>query len=271
MSAFLRKAALCLSTTIVLAGCETHSASTAKAPGTESGVHADHASPSGSAGVTWSTPTAAAAASHDKPAAGGHDTPAGVAPAEAIAKLKAGNARYVAGNPQRPSQSIERRTEVAKGQHPYAIILSCSDSRVPPELVFDAGLGDLFIVRVAGNTADDAAIGSIEYAVEHLGANLIVVLGHERCGAVKAAVESAGSTAPAPGHLGAVLSPIAPAVAATKGQAGDPVDLTVRENVSRVVAQLKACKPLLAERVAAGKLQVIGGRYDLDTGVTELK
>lgn len=200
-----------------------------------------------------------------------HAPAAAVTPTDAIALLQAGNARFVAGHPQHPQQSLARRSEVANGQHPYAIILSCSDSRVPPEVIFDAGLGDLFVVRVAGNTADDAAIGSIEYGVEHLHAALIVVLGHERCGAVQAAVESADSASAAPGHLGAVLAPIAPAVQATKGMSGDPVDLAVRANIDRVVAQLKASQPVLAEEVAAGKLQIIGGRYDLDTGEAVLK
>lgn len=202
---------------------------------------------------------------------GTHAPAAAVTPSEAIARLRSGNARFVAGHLQHPQQSLARRSEVATGQHPYAIILSCSDSRVPPEVIFDAGLGDLFVVRVAGNTADDAAIGSIEYGVEHLGAALIVVLGHERCGAVQAAVESAGSASAAPGHLGAVIGPILPAVQASKATSGDRVDLAVRANVDRVVAQLKASHPVLAEEVAAGKLQIIGGRYDLDTGEAVLK
>ena len=110
-----------------------------------------------------------------------------VAPAEAISKLKEGNSRYTGGNLQHPGQTTERRAELAKSQYPFATIVSCSDSRVPPEIVFDQGLGDLFVVRVAGNVVDDHALGSIEYSVDPLGVRLIVVLGHQSCGAVQAA------------------------------------------------------------------------------------
>jgi carbonic anhydrase len=122
---------------------------------------------------------------------------AGVSPDDARTQLMQGNARYVAAKMKHPTQSAERRIEVAKGQHPVAVVLGCADSRVPPELLFDQGLGDLFTVRVAGNIADDAVIGSIEYALEHLGATLVMVLGHERCGAVQAAVDlsESGGTA----------------------------------------------------------------------------
>ena len=230
---------LCLATIFPLSGCKK-----------DSTTGTDHGS------------TAVAGDHHD------HDS---IPPAEAIQMLKDGNARFVSGKPSRPHQSTDRRTEVAGGQHPYAVILTCSDSRVPPELVFDAGLGDLFVVRVAGNTADDTAIGSIEYAVEHLGATVVVVLGHDRCGAVKAAVDGADSPTPPPGHLPAVVAPISLAVKQTRGQPGDKVDLCVHANVDNVVAQLKESKPVLAERVAAGKLQVIGGCYELDSGVAKLK
>jgi len=102
-----------------------------------------------------------------------------VAPAEAISKLKEGNGRYTGGNPQHPGQTTERRTELAKTQHPFAAIVSCSDSRVPPEIVFDQGLGDLFVVRVAGNVINDEGLGSVEYTVDHLGTRLLLVLGHQ--------------------------------------------------------------------------------------------
>src|SRR5437660_252999 len=108
-----------------------------------------------------------------------------VAPAEAISKLKEGNGRYTNGNLQHPGQTAERRTELAKTQHPFAAIVSCSDSRVPPEIVFDQGLGDLFVVRVAGNVINDEGLGSVEYSVDHLGSRLILVLGHQSCGASK--------------------------------------------------------------------------------------
>lgn len=181
-------------------------------------------------------------------------------------QLLAGNQRYVAGTPARAHQDAGRRSEVAKGQHPLAVVVGCADSRVPPELLFDQGLGDLFVVRVAGEVVDDAALGSIEYAVEHLGAGLIVVLGHERCGAVGAAV--AGGEAP--GHLPALVQAIAPAVAAVRGEPGDPNENAMRMHASLVAKSLAASAPILAERVREGQLKVVAARYDLDDGTVTL-
>jgi carbonic anhydrase len=130
-----------------------------------------------------------------------HPEQPAIAPAEAISKLKEGNGRYVSGNLQHPGQTTERRTELSKSQHPFAVIASCSDSRVPPEIVFDQGLGDLFIFRVAGNVIDDHGLGSIEYAVDHLNVRLILVLGHQRCGAVQAAKETIAAKGKAPGEV----------------------------------------------------------------------
>src|SRR5206468_8535851 len=127
-----------------------------------------------------------------------HSDQPSVAPAEAISKLKEGNGRYTSGNLQHPGQTTERRNELAKTQHPFAAIVSCSDSRVPPEIVFDQGLGDLFIVRVAGNVINDEGLGSVEYTVDHLGTRLILVLGHQSCGAVKAAKETIAAKGKAP-------------------------------------------------------------------------
>ena len=124
-----------------------------------------------------------------------------VPPAEAISRLKEGNERYTRGNPQHPHESSEERTQLAKSQHPFAVVLGCADSRVPPEIVFDQGLGDLFVLRVAGNVIDDHSLGSIEYAVDHLAVRLIVVLGHQRCGAVKAAKETIAAKGEAPAHI----------------------------------------------------------------------
>ena len=140
----------------------------------------------------------------------------GPTPDQAMTMLTDGNARFVAGKLTHPHETAERRTEVAKGQKPFAVILACADSRVGPEVIFDAGLGDLFVVRVAGNIADDTVLGSIEYAVEHLGSPLIVVCGHERCGAVQATVDTLKSNQPPPGHLGALIDPIKPAVTSQK-------------------------------------------------------
>jgi carbonic anhydrase len=151
-------------------------------------------------------------------------------------------------------------------QKPIAVIVSCSDSRVPPELVFDQGLGDLFDVRTAGHVVGDMELGSIEYAAEHLGTPLIVVLGHERCGAVTAAV----SGGEAPGHIPAVVKAIAPAVAETKSAGGDAVENAMRANVRDTVRALRSSDPVLSHLVHEGKLKVVGGRYDLDTGQVEI-
>src|ERR671919_807374 len=164
-----------------------------------------------------------------------------VSPAEAISRLKAGNGRFTAGNPQpddsaderkyiaansyenpgaiplgmTSEQAAKRRAELAKSQHPFAIILSCSDSRVPPEIVFDEGLGDLFIVRVAGNVLNDEGLGSIEYGVDILGARLILVLGHQSCGAVDAAMKTIAAKGTAPGHIQSLVTALKPVVKAT--------------------------------------------------------
>src|SRR3954452_8948435 len=157
----------------------------------------------------------------------------------------AGNHRYVLHKQQCPDQSWARRKELETGQHPFAVILGCADSRVSPELLFDEGLGDLFVVRLAGNIIDDAVLGSIEYAVEHLGTKLIMVLGHEKCGAVSAAVERAN----AEGHLNALTRAIQPSVEATANTAGDKVHNCVIENAKRVARQIRESEPVLKRYV----------------------
>ncbi|MHB8079768.1 MAG: carbonic anhydrase, partial [Candidatus Krumholzibacteriia bacterium] len=176
------------------------------------------------------------------PAAGSVPAVAGEA---AWQQLLAGNQRFVAGAPTRAHQDVGRRTEVANGQQPLAVIVGCADSRVPPEMLFDQGLGDLFVVRVAGEVVDDAALASIEYAVEHLGAGLIVVLGHERCGAVAAAV--AGGEAP--GHLSTLVKAIAPAVTVARGDPGDLNENAMRRHATLVASRLAASEPILAGKV----------------------
>jgi carbonic anhydrase len=193
----------------------------------------------------------------------GHSDQPSIAPAEAISKLKEGNGRYTSGNLQHPGQTAERRTELAKTQHPFAGIVCCSDSRVPPEIVFDQGLGDLFIVRVAGNVINDEGLGSIEYTVDHLGTRLILVLGHQRCGAVDAARETIAAKGKAPGHIESLVQAIKPAVEAT---AKDDLDATIKANVKNVVQALRSSTPILKAEVDSGKIQVIGGYYSLDTG-----
>jgi carbonic anhydrase len=184
---------------------------------------------------------------------------------EAIQRLKDGNRRFVENKATHERQQAERRAVIAKKQNPFVIVVCCSDSRVPPEIVFDQGLGDLFVIRTAGNVVDDVCLGSIEYGVEHLGVRLIVVLGHEHCGAVEAAV--AGGEAH--GHIKAVVNAIRPTVEKVKSQPGNPVENVVRANVSETVKKLSTTAPILPERIKAGKLSIIGARYVLDDGHVE--
>ncbi|MCX6937122.1 MAG: carbonic anhydrase [Verrucomicrobia bacterium] len=195
------------------------------------------------------------------PAAGGGGQNSG-----ALDLLMAGNRRFVKGRMLHPDQTIGRRQDLAKGQQPFAIILTCSDSRVAPEVYFDQGLGDIFVIRTAGNVIGDHVIGSIEYAVEHLKASLLIVVGHERCGAVAAAV--AGGHAD--GHIGSIVEAITPAVKATAGRPGDQVDNTVGTHARMTADALRTSDPILAAAVKAGHLTVLAARYDLDTGRVEL-
>jgi len=181
---------------------------------------------------------------------------------EVLAELKAGNQHHVEHRYTHPNQTDARQKELVSGQHPHAVVLACADSRVPPEIVFDQGLGDIFDVRVAGNIAGDAEIASIEYAVEHLHTPLVVVMGHQSCGAVAAAVEGGE----APGHLPTLLQAIRPAVDEARKLKGDLATNAVRVNVEHVVAQLRSSKPVLAGVVASGKLQIVGAVYSLETG-----
>jgi carbonic anhydrase len=193
-----------------------------------------------------------------------------VTPDEALQRLLDGNKRFVANKMFHPNESLETRTKLATGQAPFAAILGCADSRVPPEIVFDHGLGDLFVVRVAGNIVEDAGSGSFEYAVEHLGTPLIVVLAHERCGAVKATVETVAAGGEAPGHIAELVRKLKPAVDKTKDVPGDKVDNAVRENAKRMAAELAGLEPILKEKVDQGKVKVVAMRYDLDSGAVEL-
>jgi len=185
--------------------------------------------------------------------------------ADVLAELKAGNEHHATKHYQHPHQTAARQRELTTTQHPHATILSCADSRVAPEIVFDQGLGDLFDVRVAGNIAGDAEIASIEYAADHLGVPVLVVLGHQRCGAVTAAAEPGE----APGHLPVLIAAIRPAVEQARGMPGDAIDNAVRINVENVVRQLTGSQPVLAGLTAAGRLQVVGAVYSLDTGKIE--
>ena len=179
-----------------------------------------------------------------------------------LQELKEGNAHHAAHRYVHPRETAVRQRELVKGQHPHATILSCADSRVPPEIVFDQGLGDLFTVRSAGNVAGDIEIGSLEYAVAHLDTPLLVVMGHQGCGAVTAAVEGGEAL----GHTSAFIAPILPAVSQARQLQGNTVENAVRINVERVVDQLRTSGPVLADQVARGKLRVVGAVCSLDTG-----
>lgn len=188
---------------------------------------------------------------------------------EALQRLLAGNQRYVANNSTDLNESASRRAEVTQGQMPFATIFSCVDSRVPPEIIFDRGLGDLFVIRTAGHVIDNAVLGSLEFGVLELGIPLLLVLGHEKCGAVAATLEAVENNAAAPGQIAALVQGIRPAVEKVEGQPGDHLDNAVRANVELTVNRLQE-SPLLAEAVAQGQLKIVGGRYDLDTGTVEI-
>lgn len=199
-------------------------------------------------------------------AAASEEPHASVSPDAALERLLDGNERFASGSPSQAARDPARRAELATTQRPFAVVVGCSDSRVGPEVVFDQGLGELFVIRTAGEVEDDVGIGSIEYAAEHLGVALILVLGHERCGAVSAAV--AGGEAH--GHLPALLEPIQPAVDSVRDRPGDLVDNAVRAQARAVADQLRRSEPVLADLVKSGKLRIVAARYDLDTGRVEL-
>jgi carbonic anhydrase len=185
----------------------------------------------------------------------------------ALQGLVDGNGRFVDGKPASCVLGADLRRELAKGQHPRAVVLSCSDSRVPPEYVFDQQLGQVFVVRTAGNVADGVALGSIEYAVEHLGIPVIVVLGHRSCGAVKAAIEVRRAHAHPHGNVEEVLKLVMPAVLqAERAKAPDLLDAAIDANVALEAQALLKRSRIIAERVEAGKLRIVTAVYDLETG-----
>lgn len=199
----------------------------------------------------------------------------GITADEALAKLLDGNKRYVENQMTGAKLcGMSARESLAKGQKPYAIILSCSDSRVPPEIIFDKGLGEIFVVRVAGNVPDPVVLGSIEYAAEHLGSPLIMVLGHERCGAVTAAVEAKGKPE---GNIGAIVKTIAPAVKKAKQDCkkcsacdmkDKPklVECAIDENVKLVAKNITKQSPAIGKMVKEHKVKIVAAKYDLDDG-----
>ncbi|MEG4112320.1 MULTISPECIES: carbonic anhydrase [unclassified Microcoleus] len=182
-------------------------------------------------------------------------------PDAALQKLIDGNKRFVDSKRQNPHQDFGRLTEVAKTQKPFAAILGCADSRFPSEIIFDQGLGDLFVCRVAGNVVTSEEMGSLEFGTLVLGAKVLVVVGHKRCGAVDATIKGAQ----VPGQIGSLLDAIKPAVESSKDQAGDRLENAVKANVILQAKRLKA-SPVISKLIAENKLKVVGGYYDLDTG-----
>jgi carbonic anhydrase len=192
-----------------------------------------------------------------------------VSPDASLQLLMKGNERYVDGVSRRHDFKHEREALVG-GQNPYAGIVSCADSRIAPEYVFDSGRGDLFVCRVAGNFANDDSIASMEYAVAVLGTPLIMVLGHDACGAVDATIKSLKDNTTLPGHLPSLVASLTPAVKAVSGSPGNPLNNAIRQNVIDNVAKLKSATPILNSAVEQGKLKVVGGIYRLGDGRVDM-
>jgi carbonic anhydrase len=184
-----------------------------------------------------------------------------ITPDKALQELLDGNDRFVKTKRKNPHQTHSRLVEVAKGQKPFASVLSCADSRVPSEIVFDQGLGDLFVCRVAGNIATTEEIGSLEFGSLVLGSKVIMVVGHQRCGAVSAAVKGGE----VPGQIGSLIAAIKPSVESSKGESGDKIENACKANILRQVEKLKS-SPVLSELIKAEKLKIVGSYYNLDTG-----
>lgn len=193
------------------------------------------------------------------------ELPTALSPDVALKQLMEGNQRFVQQQSRHPHQSQARLLEVAQAQHPFATILSCADSRVPAEILFDQGIGDIFDIRIAGNIATPEAIGSIEYAVALLGSPLLMVLGHERCGAVTAAVRKEAL----PGDISSFVKAIQPALTGLEEPTPEGIDRAVTANVHYQIEQLQR-SDLLSERLKSGKLKIVGSRYDLDTGTVTI-
>ncbi len=206
--------------------------------------------------LACSLPARGAAVAHPSPGPAAVDGPA------ALAKLLAGNQRYAAAHVGSPHPYAQQRVDCATDQHPFAVIVACSDSRVAPEIVFDQGLGELFVIRTAGNLVDDLALGSIEYAVEHLGVRLVLVVGHERCGAVTAAVDGAHTS----GHVRTLVQAIKPAIRTTPESTAHPLEAAIAANARAVADKIRRSRPALSQ-LAHAEVTIASARYDLDTGV----
>ncbi|MFE9190726.1 carbonic anhydrase [Micromonospora sp. NPDC007208] len=187
-------------------------------------------------------------------------------PTRAYAELIAGNRRFVGGAPRHPNQDAEHRAAVADGQHPFAVIVGCSDSRLAAEIIFDRGLGDLFVVRTAGHTTGPEVLGSVEYAVTVLGTPLVVVLGHDSCGAVQAAREAAATGTAPSGHLRAVVDAVLPSLRRADAEGVDDIDGIVDIHIAQTVETLLGQSSVLADEVARGRCAVVGVSYRLAAG-----
>jgi carbonic anhydrase len=207
------------------------------------------------------------------PPVGATNPRAGLTADDALADLMAGNERFIKGQPESPRRLPKDYVPLATAQFPEAVILACADSRVPPEILFDQGVGDLFVVRVAGNVVGGTGAvvkGSIEYAVAVLNVPLIMVLGHSNCGAVKSAIEHIDQNDSLPGAIEGLVNLIKPAVTEVRGKPGDKLANAIRANVRLGVERLKTLDPILASPVSAGKLKIVGATYDLATGRVEM-
>lgn len=223
-------------------------------------AHADHAHPTASA----APPSPAAAAPN--PAAGATVEPLAANPDQALQLLRDGNQRFAENHAEHLDDNVARRMAVTSTQKPFATILSCVDSRVPIELIFDRGIGDLVVIRSAGEVLDRSVVGSLEFGVAELNTPLLMVLGHQRCGALTAAVKAFDTHEPQPGDLEFLVDALAPAVRRVTGQPGDRVTNAVKANVAFTVAQLRSKSAVLAQAESTGKARIVGGYYSLDTG-----
>ena len=185
---------------------------------------------------------------------------------EALKKLFEGNERFSKGEAKHPNQDKKRILEIAKDQNPFAVVIGCSDSRIVPEIIFDQGLGDLFVIRVAGNTVGNVCIGSVEYAVEHLGIELVLILGHKRCGVVK----TAASGDDVHHHLGSLVKTAQIAVEKVKDKPGCLIDNAVKENVKLLKEKLEHADHFISDYIKEGRCKVVGAYYDLDNGKVEI-
>lgn len=193
-----------------------------------------------------------------------------VAPGQAVERLKAGNAKYVNAPQLCAADLLKQREQVAKGQTPWATVITCSDSRVPPELVFGGlGLGELFVARNAGNMVDTATMGTVEYGAEHLGVPLIVVMGHAKCGAVAAACETVKNGVRFPGSMGPMVNAIVPAAKAVYRKPGDFVDNAIRESARRTAIKVATASKIVSHLVKENKVKVLAAYYGLDDGRVE--